>query len=62
MQVMAVTSEMRIPVLSFNSKTLKNGNSEILIQCQIAGSEQLALMLAKLRKIPLVISADRVIN
>lgn len=61
-QVTALTAEMRIPLTSFTTKQLKNGNTDIILQCQIAGLEQLQLLITKLRKVPNVISADRVIN
>lgn len=61
-EVTAVTAEMRIPITNFVSKTLKNGNADIMLFCQIAGVEQLQLLLTKLKKIPDVITADRVVN
>ncbi len=61
-EVTAVTAEMRIPLMSFETKVLKNGNADIVISCHIAGVEQLQLLLHKLQKIPDVISADRIFN
>lgn len=60
--VTAVTAEMRIPVSAINSRQLKNGNSELIMTCSIAGVAQLNLLITKLRKIPDVISAERIIN
>ncbi|MCM1577753.1 MAG: bifunctional (p)ppGpp synthetase/guanosine-3',5'-bis(diphosphate) 3'-pyrophosphohydrolase [Ruminococcus sp.] len=60
--VTAVTAEMRIPVASISTKTLKNGNSDLAMICSIGGVNQLNLLLAKLRKLPDVISADRIIK
>ena len=60
--VTAVTAEMRIPVSEITSKNLKNGNANIIITCSIAGVQQLNLLISKLRKIPDVISAERIVN
>lgn len=60
--VTAVTAEMRIPVTSISSRVLKNGNANLIMSCSIAGVAQLNLLIAKLRKIPDVISAERIIN
>lgn len=60
--VTAVTAEMRIPVSEISSRTLKNGNSNLIVTCSIAGVGQLNTLITKLRKIPDVISAERVVN
>mgnify|MGYP002624278085 CR=1 FL=1 len=59
MNVTSVTTEMRIPVTSITTRTLKNGNTDMLINCSIAGVDQLNNLIGKLRKLPDVISADR---
>lgn len=58
--VTALTAELRIPVTSISTKSLKNGNSDLTMVCSIAGVGQLNLLLQKLRKLPDVISADRI--
>ena len=60
--VTAVTAEMRIPVSEISSRMLKNGNSNLILTCSVAGSQQLSLLISKLEKIPDVISAERVIR
>ncbi len=60
--VAAVTAEMRIPVSEMVSKTLKNGNANLIMTCSIAGVGQLNQLISKLRKIPDVISAERIIR
>ncbi|MCM1523179.1 MAG: bifunctional (p)ppGpp synthetase/guanosine-3',5'-bis(diphosphate) 3'-pyrophosphohydrolase [Ruminococcus sp.] len=57
--VTAVTAEMRIPVSNINMKSLKNGNSSLIMTCSVGGVQQLNLLLARLKKIPDVITADR---
>ena len=42
-----------------NMHRLKNGNTNLLITIEIAGVEQLANVMLRLKKIPGVISADR---
>lgn len=58
--VTALTAEMRIPVASISTKTLKNGNADLTMICSIAGVGQLNQLLVKLRKLPDVLSADRI--
>ncbi len=60
--VTAVTAEMRIPVSEITSRMLKNGNANLIMTCNIAGVAQLNLLLGKLKKIPDVISAERIIK
>ncbi|MBQ4486021.1 MAG: bifunctional (p)ppGpp synthetase/guanosine-3',5'-bis(diphosphate) 3'-pyrophosphohydrolase [Oscillospiraceae bacterium] len=61
-EVLGTTTELRIPVTSFSSKILKNGNADIVMCCLIAGTEQLHVLLGRLKKLTHVISADRIIN
>ncbi|MBQ7989687.1 MAG: bifunctional (p)ppGpp synthetase/guanosine-3',5'-bis(diphosphate) 3'-pyrophosphohydrolase [Oscillospiraceae bacterium] len=60
--IATVTAEMRVPVANITSRILKNGNTNIILTCSIAGSEQLHLLITKLRKLPDVISADRIVK
>ncbi|MBQ5316927.1 MAG: bifunctional (p)ppGpp synthetase/guanosine-3',5'-bis(diphosphate) 3'-pyrophosphohydrolase [Oscillospiraceae bacterium] len=60
--VCAITAEMRIPVTNISSKTLKNSNANLILTCSIAGVEQLHLLISKLKKLPDVMSADRVMK
>ncbi len=60
--VTAATAEMRIPVSAISVKTLKNGNANLIMTCSIAGVNQLNSLISRLRKIPDVISAERVIK
>lgn len=60
--VTAVTAEMRIPVSDISSRMLKNGNANLIMTCSIAGVAQLNLLISKLRKIPDVISAERIVK
>lgn len=48
-----------IPMYEMNMHRLKNGNTNLLITIEIAGVEQLANIMLKLKKIPGVVSADR---
>ncbi len=57
--IASITAEMRIPVTNITSRVLKNGNSNIILTCSIAGTEQLRLLISKIQKLPDVISADR---
>lgn len=57
--VSAAMADMRIPVTNMACHDLKNGNTNLLIDCLIAGSDQLANALTKLRKVPDVISVER---
>lgn len=60
--VTAVMAEMRIPVSSISSRVLKNGNANLIMTCSIAGVGQLNLLIGKLRKLPDVISAERIVS
>ena len=57
--VSAAMADMRIPVTNMACHDLKNGNTNLLIDCLIAGSDQLTNALTKLRKVPDVISVER---
>lgn len=48
-----------IPMHEMNMHRLKNGNTNLLITIEIAGVEQLASVMTRLKKIPGVVSADR---
>lgn len=48
-----------IPMNEMNMHRLKNGNTNLLITIEIAGVEQLANFMIRLKKIPGVISAER---
>ncbi len=48
-----------IPMHEMNMHRLKNGNTNLLITIEIAGVEQLANIMMRLKKIPGVVSADR---
>ena len=48
-----------IPMYEMNMHRLKNGNTNLLITIEVAGVEQLANIMVKLKKIPGVVSADR---
>ncbi len=60
--VTATMAEMRIPVSEISSRNLKNGNANLIVTCNIAGVGQLNTLITRLRKIPDVISAERVVN
>ncbi|MGN0667027.1 MAG: RelA/SpoT family protein [Huintestinicola sp.] len=57
--VTAVTADMRIPVTAMSTRVLKNGNSNLIMTCSIAGVNQLSTLIGRLRKIPDVISVER---
>ena len=48
-----------IPMHEMNMHRLKNGNTNLLITIEIAGVEQLANLMLRIKKIPGVISAER---
>lgn len=48
-----------IPLHEMNMHRLKNGNTNLLITIEIAGVEQLANLMLRIKKIPGVISAER---
>ena len=58
--IATVTADMRVPVTNISTRVLKNGNTNILLTCSIAGAEQLRNLIVKLRKLTDVISADRI--
>ncbi|MBQ5311049.1 MAG: bifunctional (p)ppGpp synthetase/guanosine-3',5'-bis(diphosphate) 3'-pyrophosphohydrolase, partial [Oscillospiraceae bacterium] len=60
--VCAITADMRVPVTNISSKILKNGNANLILTCSIAGVEQLRLLISKIKKLPDVMSADRVMK
>lgn len=57
--ITAVIATNHIPMYEMNMHRLKNGNTNLLITIEIAGAEQLANVLLRLKKIPGVVSADR---
>ena len=58
-EIMAAIALGHIPMHEMNMHRLKNGNTNLLITIEIAGVEQLANVMARLKKIPGVVSADR---
>ncbi len=57
--ITAVIAANRIPLHEMNMHRLKNGNVNFLITIEIAGVEQLANVMLRLKKIPGVVSAER---
>ncbi|MDE7231312.1 MAG: bifunctional (p)ppGpp synthetase/guanosine-3',5'-bis(diphosphate) 3'-pyrophosphohydrolase [Oscillospiraceae bacterium] len=57
--ITAAIAMNHIPMHEMNMHRLKNGNTNLLITIEIAGVEQLANVMARLKKIPGVVSADR---
>ncbi|MDE7362760.1 MAG: bifunctional (p)ppGpp synthetase/guanosine-3',5'-bis(diphosphate) 3'-pyrophosphohydrolase [Oscillospiraceae bacterium] len=57
--ITAAIAANHIPMHEMNMHRLKNGNTNLLITIEIAGVEQLANVMLRLKKIPGVISADR---
>ncbi len=55
-------AEMHIPVSEISVKELKNGNSSIFVTISTAGVSQLDNIIARIRKMPKVISVDRTGN
>lgn len=55
-------AEMHIPVSELTVKELKNGNSSIFVTISTAGVSQLNNIIAKIKKIPNVISVDRTVK
>lgn len=49
----------RIPIHEMNAHQLKNGNANLVVTIEIAGMEQLTNLMAKVKKIPGVISVER---
>ena len=58
-EITAAIALGHIPMHEMNMHRLKNGNTNLLITIEIAGVEQLANVMARLKKIPGVVSADR---
>ncbi len=57
--ITAAIAMNHIPMHEMNMHRLKNGNTNLLITIEIAGVEQLASVMTRLKKIPGVVSADR---
>ena len=57
--VTAAIAFNHIPLHEMNMHRLKNGNTNLLITIEIAGVEQLANLMLRIKKIPGVISAER---
>ena len=57
--ITAAIAVNRIPMHEMNMHRLKNGNTNLLITIEIAGVEQLANLMLRIKKIPGVISAER---
>lgn len=57
--ISTVYAEQRIPMTNMNIRTLKNGNMNIIINCSVAGMNQLNNLIAKIRKIPDVTGVER---
>ncbi len=58
-EISTVFAEQRIPMTNLNIKALKNGNTNILVNCSIAGMTQLNNLMNRLTKIKGVISVER---
>ena len=52
-------AELHIPLTNISVSMLKNGNSNVLATINAAGVAQLNNIIAKIRKLPDVISVDR---
>lgn len=57
--ISTVFAEQHIPMTSLNIRVLKNGNTSVYVDCSIAGMGQLNNLMAKLKKVPDVISVER---
>lgn len=57
--VTTAIAEMRVPVTDTAMRELKNGNTNLLVDCLIAGMGQLNTLMSKIRKIQDVISVER---
>lgn len=57
--ITAAIAVNHIPMHEMNMHRLKNGNTNLLITIEIAGVEQLANLMLRIKKIPGVISAER---
>ncbi|MBD5144858.1 MAG: bifunctional (p)ppGpp synthetase/guanosine-3',5'-bis(diphosphate) 3'-pyrophosphohydrolase [Ruminococcus sp.] len=61
-EISKTLAEMHIPVSELTVKELKNGNSSIFVTISTAGVSQLNNIIAKIKKIPDVISVDRTVK
>lgn len=61
-EISKALAEMHIPVSELSVKELKNGNSSIFVTISTAGVSQLSNIIAKIKKIPDVISVDRTVK
>lgn len=61
-EISKTLAEMHIPVSELSVKELKNGNSSIFVTISTAGVSQLSNIIAKIKKIPDVISVDRTVK
>lgn len=61
-EISKTLAEMHIPVSELSVKELKNGNSSIFVTISTAGVSQLNNIIAKIKKIPNVISVDRTVK
>lgn len=57
--ISTVFAEQHIPMTSMNIKSLKNGNTSVIVDCSIAGMAQLNNLISKLKKVPDVINVER---
>ncbi|MGN0693053.1 MAG: TGS domain-containing protein, partial [Oscillospiraceae bacterium] len=57
--ISTVFAEQHIPMTSLNIKSLKNGNTSVIVDCSIAGMAQLNNLISKLKKVPDVINVER---
>ena len=57
--ISTVFAEQHIPMTSLNIKSLKNGNTSVIVDCSIAGMAQLTNLISKLKKVPDVINVER---
>ena len=61
-EISKTLAEMHIPVSELSVKELKNGNSSIFVTISTAGVSQLNNIIARIKKIPDVISVDRTVK
>lgn len=61
-EISKTLAEMHIPVSELSVKELKNGNSSIFVTISTAGVSQLNNIIARMKKIPDVISVDRTVR
>lgn len=61
-EISKTLAEMHIPVSELSVKELKNGNSSIFVTISTAGVAQLSNIIARIKKIPDVISVDRTVK